>query len=356
MKMLISYLYCNQGGVTSVIKQRMPLLLKHGWTVDAVFHEDNGGKYDLLKSGIRKVDILNGDFKNQVHALLNENQYDLHVIFDVPELLTLIDYHPKTKTIFEIHTSIISTILKYPVDDLRKANAIFVPSQWSKSTILRLFPVIQDKQVIVIPNMVNQSIFKPTGDYYPMPKTILWVGKFTELKNWTEAIEIGRLFIQEHSDWQMTMVTGGAPHSHDVKTALSEFILSGKIRNFNWLHNLCQEDLAKLYRGVARGGGFLLSTSKAESFCLVVHEAMRCGVPVVSSRIGPIPEIIKDQVNGLLYDLGDNNGCIEQCSKFFSKNFREQIVEAGTKELAHFDKTSIDLIFLEAVKSLAVEE
>lgn len=352
MKMLISYLYCNQGGVTSVIKQRVPLLLKHGWTVDAVFHEDNGGKYDLLKSGIRKVDILNGDFKNQVHALLNENQYDLHVIFDVPELLTLIDYHPKTKTIFEIHTSIISTILKYPVDDLRKANAIFVPSQWSKSTILRLFPVIQDKQVIVIPNMVNQSIFKPTGDYYPMPKTILWVGKFTELKNWTEAIEIGRLFIQEHSDWQMTMVTGGAPHSHDVKTALSEFILSGKIRNFNWLHNLCQEDLAKLYRGVARGGGFLLSTSKAESFCLVVHEAMRCGVPVISTRVGPISEVIKDNISGLLYQQGNINECVNKCQSLIEDDFREILVSHSRKELDAFDQHVLGTNFISTMNQV----
>ena len=42
-----------------------------------------------------------------------------------------------------------------------------------------------------------------------------------------------------------------------------------------------------------------------ENSPLVIHEAFLAGVPVVASRIGGIPEVVSDQVNGLLFRPGD---------------------------------------------------
>ena len=41
-----------------------------------------------------------------------------------------------------------------------------------------------------------------------------------------------------------------------------------------------------------------------ENSPLVIHEAFMAGVPVVASRIGGIPELVCDGVNGALYDAG----------------------------------------------------
>jgi glycosyltransferase involved in cell wall biosynthesis len=45
-----------------------------------------------------------------------------------------------------------------------------------------------------------------------------------------------------------------------------------------------------------------------DSLSLVLMEAMASGVPVVSTRLGAIPEIIDDGVNGILVEPEDTDG------------------------------------------------
>lgn len=42
-----------------------------------------------------------------------------------------------------------------------------------------------------------------------------------------------------------------------------------------------------------------------ETFSIVVHEAFAAGLPVIASRIGVMPEVIRDGVDGLLFPQGD---------------------------------------------------
>ena len=49
----------------------------------------------------------------------------------------------------------------------------------------------------------------------------------------------------------------------------------------------------------------LLMPSDLESFGLVALEAMACGVPPVATRVGGVPELITDGVDGYLEAVGD---------------------------------------------------
>lgn len=349
MRMLISYIYCNQGGVTSVVKQRMPVLLRNGWIVDMAFIHDQGGMNDLLSAGVNKIVICGNDLAENVKSLLKDNKYDLHINFDTPALLHAVSKARVIKQVFEIHTPILNTIQTYPSSVLEKYDSIFVPSIWSKETIHSLLPSIDPQLIRVVPNIVDRSIFSREGDCFDIPPSMLWVGKLADYKNWEEAMQVGSAFLYQHPAWSFIAVTGGVYNEECITRMLSVFIGHNQIDRFRWIHNISQKDMAKLYRGIAKNGGFLLSTSKAESFCLIIHEAMRCGVPVISSPTGPIPEIIQDKVSGLLYELGNNAECLEKCNLYLIPEFRDNVISNSEQALAPYDQVALEDLYLQEI-------
>jgi glycosyltransferase involved in cell wall biosynthesis len=59
---------------------------------------------------------------------------------------------------------------------------------------------------------------------------------------------------------------------------------------------------------VLRGADLLVLNSLEEPFGLVLVEAMASGTPVLAARVGGIPEIVTDAVNGWLVEKGDVAG------------------------------------------------
>ena len=49
----------------------------------------------------------------------------------------------------------------------------------------------------------------------------------------------------------------------------------------------------------------MVMPSEMESFGLAALEAMACRVPAIGTRVGGVPELIVDGVNGVLCDVGD---------------------------------------------------
>jgi len=62
---------------------------------------------------------------------------------------------------------------------------------------------------------------------------------------------------------------------------------------------------------------FLLPSS-TESFGLAALEAMSHGTPIVASRAGGIPEVVREGVDGYLSDVGDIGGMAENVSKLLA--------------------------------------
>ena len=68
-----------------------------------------------------------------------------------------------------------------------------------------------------------------------------------------------------------------------------------------------------------------------ETFSLVTREALQAGLPVIAARRGALPEVIRDGVNGLLFEAenaDDLRRCLERLRT--DTRLREQLTPAST--------------------------
>jgi len=76
------------------------------------------------------------------------------------------------------------------------------------------------------------------------------------------------------------------------------------VRSYGRLNKNVPSEMASLH-GLLRFANFLLLPSTAECMGIVSCEANAFGVPVLSSRTGGIPTVVRDEVNGQTFDLPD---------------------------------------------------
>jgi glycosyltransferase involved in cell wall biosynthesis len=106
----------------------------------------------------------------------------------------------------------------------------------------------------------------------------------------------------------------------------------GVANRISWLGNVADP------KALLQASDIFLLASVGEAFGLVLAEAMACGVPVVGSRSGSIPEVVEDGRTGLLatpLDAVAIADCIERLAKDGSLR-REMGARAIERVRKHF--------------------
>lgn len=87
----------------------------------------------------------------------------------------------------------------------------------------------------------------------------------------------------------------------------------------------------------------MLLPSREESFGLVALESMACGIPVVASSVGGLPEVIEDGRSGLLFPVGDTDAAAEKAVKLLSDRplYDSMKKEAQKTAMEKFDMNKI---------------
>jgi glycosyltransferase involved in cell wall biosynthesis len=116
----------------------------------------------------------------------------------------------------------------------------------------------------------------------------------------------------------------------------------------DFAEDVCYLGLQRDVATYLRHTDLLLMTSLYESFCLVALEAMACGVPVLATEVGGLPEVVAHGQTGLLFPLGDDAMAADMAVELLSNPLRHRVMrQAAIQQARQFDVEDIVLAYEE---------
>lgn len=184
-----------------------------------------------------------------------------------------------------------------------KSDGLTAVSSFLRDETERSFGVGKDR-IRVIPNFIDTERYRredkpchratlaPEGE-----KVVMHISNFRPVKRVQDVVEV---FAEMRQSLPARLVlVGDGPDRPRAQTRAQELGVEDDVV-FLGKHTSVDELLAC--------ADLFLLPSESESFGLVALEAMACGVPVVASRVGGIPEVVSDGETGVLAAVGDVSG------------------------------------------------
>lgn len=225
---------------------------------------------------------------------------------------------------------------------------ILTISEQSKKDIVNAFQV-DPKKITVTPLAINHEHFMPITDVekrntikqrYSLPdQYILFVGTRDQRKNIPALIQA---FTRIHNQIPQHLVIVGRP-AHKNDTTIDAIAKSGVSEKIHIVENATYEDLPSIYSMA----DLFVWPSIYEGWGFPPQEAMACGVPVIVSNGGALPEVVGEAGKIIPFSMPDlkkrlfDDEFIDQLSKeivnvITNKDMQEQMKTAGLERVKAF--------------------
>ncbi len=231
------------------------------------------------------------------------------------------------------------------VDVYRSARLLAPWSNWTKASMMRDYGVPEEKIVVVPPGVdVEQWAPPPAGTREAsltaanhLPRILFVGGDFVRkggplLLRWFERHGVGRC--------ELHIVTRTPPAMQEALPGL-------------YLHTNLEANDPKLRRLYRESHVFVLPTL-ADCFGVASIEAMATGLPVITTNVGGVPDIVEDGQQGFLIAPNDD-AALEQKLALLLENaaLRQAMGErARARVLTHFDARKNAEQLIELMKGL----
>jgi N-acetyl-alpha-D-glucosaminyl L-malate synthase BshA len=264
----------------------------------------------------------------------------LHVHYAIPHSISAIlaresikqkRYVPVITTLHGTDITLVGADRSYlPITryGLQQSDGVTAVSKFLQKATIETFDF---DEVEVIPNFICPGHYRriddsrlkselaPNGE-----KLIAHVSNFRAVKRPVDCVEIFAKVKQQQPNTRLVMVGDGPERSAVMYRAeklnvVDDVIFVGK-----------QANIAD-YLGVS---DLFLLPSELESFGLAALEAQACEVPVISTRIGGIPEVVNDGESGYLSDVGDTEKMANDSLRLLADEEMLRAFGARGRELA----------------------
>ena len=176
----------------------------------------------------------------------------------------------------------INKVLKCMLSDIHQA--ICVSNTNKENLILRA--AIRPEDVYVIPNAVDASRFTPDPSQRPPPPqiNIVVISRMTYRKGVDLLVDIIPAICNQYPNVHW-LIGGDGPKRLELDQLVERNKLHDRIELLGRVeHSKVRDVLAK--------GHVFLNCSLTEAFCIAIVEAVACGLSVVSTNVGGVPEVL----------------------------------------------------------------
>jgi N-acetyl-alpha-D-glucosaminyl L-malate synthase BshA len=188
---------------------------------------------------------------------------------------------------------------------INESDAVTAVSQSLKTDTYKLFGI--NKEIQVVPNFIepqhisNEIKQALREEYVPEGNPMLiHISNFRPVKRVMDVMEV---FAKVREQRNATLVLiGDGPE----RSKAEQYAREHQLQNVVFVGNV------KNPMELLSAADVMLLPSESESFGLAALEAMACGVPVISSNAGGLPELNRHGVSGLMSDVGDVNEMAKQ--------------------------------------------
>lgn len=163
-----------------------------------------------------------------------------------------------------------------------------------ENTVLRA--ALDPHNVFVIPNAINPDQFIPDPDakdprfgnyilsFYHIAVTIVVLSRLVYRKGVDLLVSLIPPILQGHPRVRF-IIAGDGPKKIDLEQMREQYDLHDRV-------DLVGPVSSDLVSGVLNRGHIFLNCSLTEAFCMAILEAACCGLLVVSTRVGGVPEVL----------------------------------------------------------------
>ncbi|MBZ0265154.1 N-acetyl-alpha-D-glucosaminyl L-malate synthase BshA [bacterium] len=247
-----------------------------------------------------------------------ENLDIVHVHYAIPHaiaglLARTIAKRPDLPIITTLHGTDITIIgndpsyLKATRYSLESSDRVTVVSSWLRDQVYETVGCSCNCNVIY--NFVDSERFVPDRSHNlckvlreNKKPTLMHISNFRPVKHVMDVVDTF-MMVREQVQVQLVMVGDGPDR---IKA-------EDKLKNSKYANDCHFLGMQRYAEELLPHADIFLFPSNAESFGLAALEAMACGVPVIGTDAGGLPEVVEHGKTGYLYQPGDISGMSEGC-------------------------------------------
>ncbi len=254
-------------------------------------------------------------------------------------------------------------ILNYPLDVIREISSVFFAekiitnSHFNKQEIESI-RTLEEGLISILPPGLDRNRFvkvehqpRPVDNQFNGSKVILCIGHCIPRKGIIYLIEAFAKV--DHCGFELCIV-GKLDKDVDYHKKVESLIFNLNLTKVVHLLNRVDQDaLASLY---SQADFFVLPSLK-EGFGIVLLEAMHYGLPIITTNVSAMPELVEDGKNGFLVNPSDSDDLAIALSKLIhDSTLRQQMSECSLKRIEegyHWEQVNSE--FLSIVQEALAE-